>query len=491
MPRPRQAGRRRFSTYHSRVATGENVLIIMSDEHQARALGAAGDVMVHTPNLDRLAERGARFTRCWTPSPICVSARGSFATGRWVHEIGTWHSAQPYDGDIRGWAHEARDAGREVVSIGKLHYSGPRDDHGFTETIAPMWVAGGIGWVQGLPRRNPLPYPEAAEMAEGVGVGHTSYTRYDERVTAHAVEWLHRRERAEDPWVLFVSFVAPHYPLSAPEEFASLTKNSDLPDPDIAKQSIEHPAVRAMADFFAYHRYFDSEGTDAGRRAYRALIAFLDSNVGKVLDALDEIGATSSTRVIYTSDHGEMEGNRGLWGKSYMYRDSVGVPLIVAGPDVAAGATVDTHANLVDICATVRDTLPPGRQDDTGTGQGVSLWEQMDIGLDRPAFSEYHDGGSITGSFCVRVGDTKLVHHEGERPELFDLATDPDELTDVSDDPNRQHDLQVGYEALGTLVDTTAANAAAFASQEELIARLGGRSSLANFLRFNHTPVPE
>ncbi|MDG2261117.1 MAG: choline-sulfatase, partial [Actinomycetota bacterium] len=160
-------------------------------------------------------------------------------------------------------------------------------------------------------------------------------------------------------------------------------------------------------------------------------------------------------------------------------------------PDVAAGATVDTHANLVDICATVRDTLPPGRQDDTGTGQGVSLWEQMDIGLDRPAFSEYHDGGSITGSFCVRVGDTKLVHHEGERPELFDLATDPDELTDVSDDPDRQHDLQVGYEALGTLVDTSAANAAAFASQEELIARLGGRSSLANFLRFNHTPVPE
>ena len=67
--------------------------------------------------------------------------------------------------------------------------------------------------MQGLPRRNPLPYPEAAEMAEGVGVGHTSYTLYDERVTAHAVEWLHRRESAEDPWVLFVSFVAPHYPL--------------------------------------------------------------------------------------------------------------------------------------------------------------------------------------------------------------------------------------------------------------------------------------
>jgi len=472
------------------MASGENVLIIMSDEHQARALGAAGNASVQTPNLDALAGRGARFTKCWTPSPICVSARGSLATGRWVHEIGTWHSAQPYDGSIRGWAHEARDAGREVASIGKLHYSGPQDDHGFTETIAPMWVAGGLGWVQGLPRRDRLPYPEAAEMAGGVGVGHTSYTRYDHRVTERAVEWIRGHQHADDPWVLFVSFVAPHYPLSAPEDFSARFDGIEIDPPEIPQQDIDHPAVQAMADFFGYHRYFDEASTVAGRRAYHSLVSFLDSNVGRVLAALDDTDATDSTRVVYTSDHGEMEGNRGLWGKSYMYRDSVDIPLIVAGPDIDPGSVVETNANLIDVHASVLDTLGANAMRDLDRGPGVSLWEQATNGLERPAFSEYHDGGSITGTFAVRQGDSKLVHHEGHRPELFDVAADPDELDDVFDHSAHTATLDDAYEVLASIVDTAKVDAQAFASQEQLIERLGGRAALGDHLRFNHTPVP-
>lgn len=199
----------------------ENVLVIMSDEHQRRALGCAGHALVSTPHLDGLAASGTRFTNCWTPSPICVPARASLATGRWVHDVKAWDSAQAYTGRPAGWAHALRDEGRDVVSFGKLHHRSGADDDGFTERHRPMFIHGGIGWLQGLPRREPIPYTEAAELAADTGVGETTYTRYDRRVTDDACAWLASPDR-DKPWAAFVSFVAPHYPLSAPEEFASL-----------------------------------------------------------------------------------------------------------------------------------------------------------------------------------------------------------------------------------------------------------------------------
>ena len=131
----------------------KNLLVIMSDEHNARA-------PAHTPNLDRLAARGTRFTSAYTTSPICVPARAAFATGKYQYQIGYWDNADPYDGAVPSWHHLLRARGHRVVSIGKLHFRGlPGDDHGFSEELLPMHVVEGIGDVKGLvrsdiPRRN-------------------------------------------------------------------------------------------------------------------------------------------------------------------------------------------------------------------------------------------------------------------------------------------------------------------------------------------------
>ena len=307
-----------------------NVLVIMSDEHQRRALGCASHSVVSTPHLDSLAASGTRFTNCWTPSPICVPARASVATGRWVHEIGAWDSVQAYAGSPQGWTHALRDVGHDVVSFGKLHHRSAADDDGFTERVSPMFIAGGQGWMQGLLRRNPIPYDEASELAADVGIGDTTYTRYDKRTTTQAVEWLQAPERTDTPWAAFVSFVAPHYPLSAPEEFAAMYPGAEVPPPEIPAVEHSHPAVAAMHDFFNYGSYFDDETVNGARAAYFALCSFMDDNVGQVLAALDATGQRATTRIIYTSDHGELLGNRGLWCKSFMFEDSVGVPMIVS-----------------------------------------------------------------------------------------------------------------------------------------------------------------
>lgn len=465
-------------------AAAANVLVLMVDEMQAAALSCAGHPLAITPNIDRLAERGVRFTNAWTPSPICVPARASFLSGRWVHRTGHWDSAHGYAGEPGGWAHAARAAGVRTTSIGKLHHRSVTDDDGFDEQILPMFIAGGTGWLQGLPRREPIPYDEANELADDVGVGHTTYTRYDRRVATAAIDWI--GQHAGGPsWATFVSFVAPHYPLSAPEEFTAMVAEPQLPT--VGRRN-EHPAVEAMASFFAYGDHFDDATTIEGRRAYFALVAWVDSLVGEVLDALERAGAAERTTVIMTSDHGELLGERGLWCKSFMFEESVRVPMIVAGPDVPAGVVSDTQVNLVDIAPTVTDSLGITAMADI---DGRSLGSLVASDADRANFSEYHDGGSVTGSFAVRYGRWKYVHHVGYRPELYDIADDPAELHDRALDPSPPAALAAGEELLRSIVDPEVADAAAFAAQQVLIDAHGGREALANSFRFNHTPAPQ
>ena len=131
-----------------------NFLLLCSDEHARSALGCYGHPIVQTPNLDRLAARGTRFTRAYTPSPICISARASLATGLPVFEHRCWSSAEPYHGQVESWMHRLRAQGHQVDSIGKLHFRSGEDDNGFGQEILPMYLANeGRGWPQGLVRR--------------------------------------------------------------------------------------------------------------------------------------------------------------------------------------------------------------------------------------------------------------------------------------------------------------------------------------------------
>jgi choline-sulfatase len=118
----------------------QNLLYIISDQHNRNMLGAYGNKLIQTPNLDALAERGTRFSSAYTNCPICVPARASLATGRYVHEIGYWDNAFPYDGKVPGWGHELKAQGFRVDSIGKLHFRAVEDDNGFTEEIEPLHV---------------------------------------------------------------------------------------------------------------------------------------------------------------------------------------------------------------------------------------------------------------------------------------------------------------------------------------------------------------
>ena len=456
-----------------------NILIVMSDEHRRDAMGVMGHPVVQTPHLDALGARGAMFENAYTPSPMCVPARAAIACGDYVHRIRHWDSATPYDGGQRSWMHALRDAGVEVVSIGKLHFRSSDDDNGFSQEILPMHVVGGVGWPAGLLRKSPPPFDRAAELARDVGAGDSDYTRYDHSVTTAAVDWLTKTTKHTNGWAAFVSLVSPHYPLIAPEHFAALYDPAAIDRP-IAYESdarARHPELDRVAAFYNYDRYFDAKSMLKARAAYYGLVSYMDECVGQVLAALDASGQADDTLVLYVSDHGDMLGDHGYWTKQVMYEGSAGVPMIVAGPGVKAGRCVKTATSLLDLAPTATEFVA----DLSWDGPGNSLL-QIAANADDPertAFSEYHDGGSTTGTFMVRWDRWKYVYYVNEAPQLFDLEADPNELSDLgqSDSPTAHAARAEGFMRLTAICDPDAVNSLCFKDQRRRIEELGGKDA--------------
>lgn len=473
-----------------------NFLIICSDEHTPRVMGCAGHGIVKTPNIDRLAARGTRFTSAYTPSPICVPARASLATGRHVHQTGCWSSAEPYDGAVHGWGHRLMAEGHRVVSIGKLHYRDTDDANGFDPEILPMHVLNGVGWATALLRDQREPDKDAWEYAAELGPGETSYTAYDRAVRDAAREWLLDAARRDDdkPWVLFVSFVSPHFPLIAPADFFALypPDEMDLPVAYEPAERPRHPVLKALTGHLDYDAHFaDEDQVRLARAGYYGLCSFLDDNIGGVLGALDAAGLGDDTRVLYTSDHGDMLGNHGIWAKSVMYEDSVGVPMILSGPGVPEGEAVSTPVSLVDIYQTAVETVgetPTGDEDQLPGRSLIDIANGAHAG--RAVLSEYHDGGSIVGFFMLRLGRWKYIHYVGYAPQLFDMEADPDELSDLGESPDHGGVRAECEAKLRDMVDPEAANESAFADQAARIEALGGEAAVRRLATFGFTPVP-
>jgi choline-sulfatase len=474
-----------------------NVLIIMSDEHDPRYMGCSGHPIVQTPHLDQLAARGVRFTNAYTPSPICVPARAAFATGQRVFQTRHWDNASPYTGTPQGWGHALQRRGIRVESIGKLHYRAEEDPAGFDVEHLPMHVVGGYGMVWASIRDPYLKRAGASRMlGERVGRGESSYTQYDSAVTDCAVQWLHdAAQRRDEPFVLYVGLVAPHFPLIAPPTFYDLYAGLLLPEPKLHPRTgyVRHPWVQAYAEFERNEENFSSpQERRAAFTAYYGLCSFQDHNVGRLMSALESNGLVDDTLVVYTSDHGDNLGARGLWGKSTLYQESVTVPMIAAGPGLAAGSVCRTPVDLLDLYPTILAGagVDPAPEMYGRPGRSLLQVAAAPVDADRAIFSEYHAAGSNTAGFMLRKGRWKYHHYVRFRPELFDLENDPEELRDLAQDPGHAAVLGEMEAALRTICDPDATDALAKQDQCAMIERYGGVEKASTMGSKGATPAP-
>ena len=473
----------------------QNLLILLSDEHNKRMLGVSGHSHVKTPNLDNLANEGVLFQNAYCNSPICVPSRAILATGRYNAEIGYWDNADPYDGKIPSWGHRAVEGNCDAVSIGKLHFLDDQAPTGFSEQINPLNVVGGVGDLLGLIRQELPVRKGAANMAKDVGSGETTYSNYDKKIAEDARKWILNRKAIDKPWVLFVSFVCPHFPLIAPPEFYDMYPENEVPWPLLYEehQRSKHPYYEAMRKCMNYDDYFDEEKVRKATSAYFGLCSFLDHNVGLVLDALQNSQFADNTNIIYTSDHGDALGMRGMWGKSTMFEESAGVPMILKGPNLPKSKKIKTPVSLVDIFPTVVDSLnlSPNSRDIDLPGKSLLKIAQEKDDYERVVLSEYHAAASPVGAFMLRKGKYKYVYFaEGYDPQLFNLEEDPYEQNDLFSNENFKDILNSFYDHLLKICDPEAVNKRAKKEQNDKILKHGGIEAIKQRGDFGYSPAP-
>ncbi|WP_259956232.1 sulfatase-like hydrolase/transferase [Sulfitobacter mediterraneus] len=469
----------------------------MADEHAGKYTGFAGHPVVQTPNLDRLAARGTSFLNAYCNSPICMPSRAAFATGQYPHQTGYYCNATPYDGQVEGWPHVLKRNGVNVTSIGKLHYRDVQVDTGFTEARVPMHAVDGVGDLFGAIRdRAPLPVRYGVrQVAEQVGRGDSNYTRYDRSILSDSLNWLETvAPTLEEPFVLFVSFVCPHFPLIAPDEFYDLydPDNLELPKACRSEDWPEHPWFDAFRSSYITDTFFDDDLRRQATAAYFGLCSFVDSLIGQIVDAVDSSPFSDRTRMIYTSDHGDNLGVRGLWQKSNFYQESANVPMIAVGEGVPVGEVCETPVSLVDIFPTALEAT--GVTDAKGhtnpDAQNLFSVAAQPYDSERTVFGEYHAAGAVNGVFMLRQGDWKYIHYANMPPQLFNLQNDPEELRDLAGDAAFASVLDRFQKELEQRLDPVAVDKTVKKIHKNIVLKHGGAENILSRGSMGASPPP-
>ena len=451
-----------------------NILLIMSDQHRADYLSCLGSSPVPTPNIDRIARNGVVFRNAYCPYPTCVASRMSFLTGQYAHTTGAITNEDHLDWRYRTIAHHFTEQGYISGLIGKMHfgtahnhgfeyymsindwlmYLGPKAQHYANEIashpLAPVFARNVYDTGAGFPDLE-----HVWENDESPWVGNVVRSDFksmaselepedhlDMFIARETVKFVEGHK--EKPFFLVAGFMKPHTPLFPPKEWADKYPVEDviLPLTGPIDSYPKHIRERILRQSAA-----DEHLRKAHRAGYHGNIAFLDHCIGFTIDALEEKGLLENTIIIYTSDHGEMDGDHSLFQKFCLFEPSVKVPLIVSFPGtVPEGSRTEALTEQIGLYPTLCDLAgvpqpeQPVLDPFPGSPEGFDARSFADVCKDPSlpgpdyAFSEYNLKRDIP-QYMIRDKRYKYVYNDGSTNELYDLQEDPGEKLNLADDP--------------------------------------------------------
>jgi choline-sulfatase len=436
-----------------------NILLIMADQLAAGWLPAYGHTVVHAPNITALAASGVTFESAYCASPLCAPSRAAMLTGLLPSRIGVYDNAAELPASVPTVAHYLRAAGYHTTLAGKMHFVGPDQLHGFEERLTPDIYPAGLDWTPDWrkPLTERLPWYHTMDSVLTPGVCEASMqTDYDDEVAFHAARALfdHARYHRSQPFFLVASFTDPHDPWEIARRYWDRYDPDAIGLPAVGAQPLDEtdPYSRRLRQMCGADEVIvDDQQIRTARHAYYAAISYVDERIGQILAALHGAGLAGDTIVIFTADHGEMLGERGLWYKMSFFEPSARVPLIIGMPGAPGGRRVTEPVSLLDLAPTLTELagtaadtgLDGARLDGTGPAarsDGVSLqpwlsgrqltaspWQRR-----RPVVAEYLAEGVTTPAVMLRSARHKLVVCDGDPDQLYDLARDPLEQVNLA-----------------------------------------------------------
>ncbi len=431
-----------------------NILVIMSDEHNANVLGSAGDDVINTPNLDGLAERGISFDGAYCTFPQCAPSRASFTAGKYASRVSHWSNDYMLpSADYPTLPRIMNQAGYESYLCGKMHYDIDRN-YGFEEPRPGLDTWMGRGWVKRgrNGRRAPgnlEPKPGISGRVKNARRGKSHVLSHDHMVTGGTVKFFRDRKPTDKPFFFLAGYVAPHFPLVVPHAYWRKYRGK-VPMPKIPPGHLEEQPLNYKHLRIGFNvENIPPEITQRARELYYGLTEWVDNEIGKVLKGLEMSGLADNTVVIYTSDHGENMGEHGLWWKNCMYEHSARVPLIVSWPARWAGGQRRTEAcTLLDVVQTIADLGGADVPDDWDGDSMVSWLDDANTSWKDRAVSEYYSSNVASGYAMIREGRYKYVYHTPPgngypaEHELYDLEDDPGEFNNLAGEPQHRERIE-------------------------------------------------
>ncbi|MEO8858321.1 MAG: choline-sulfatase [Burkholderiaceae bacterium] len=454
------------------MALHPNILFIMADQMAAPLLPIhGGTAPIRMPHLEALAAEGVVFDSAYCNSPLCAPSRFSLVSGQLPSKIGAYDNAADFAADVPTYAHYLRRLGYRTALSGKMHFCGPDQLHGYeerlTSDIYPADYGWSVNWDQ--PDTRPSWYHNMSSVLQAGPCVRSNQLDFDEDVVHQAKQYLfdHVRNTPDRPFCLTVSMTHPHDPYTIPAEFWNLYNDDEIPMPRVTlPQDRQDPhSQRVLKVIDLWGQTMPPEAIRRARRAYFGACSYIDSNIGKLVETLTACGLADDTVIVFSGDHGDMLGERGLWYKMHWFEGAARVPMVVHAPGRFAARKVARTVSTIDLLPTFVELAGGSVKVELALG-GRSLLPHLQghEGHDE-AIGEYMAEGSNTPLVMIRRGRYKFIHSRHDPDLLFDLQADPQELDNLAGKA-RHHDLLAAFRReVGERWDLSAVHDQVLASQ--------------------------
>ncbi len=428
-----------------------NIVFIMADQLGAPALSMYGHPNIKTPNLERLAASGTVFDSPYCNSPLCSTSRVSMLSGRLPSELDSYDNASEFPAGVPTFAHYLRSLGYRTCLSGKMHLIGPDQLHGFEERLTTDFYPVDFGWTPDWEKpEEQLDFFHNMDSVTGAGVVARSMPiDYDDETAFRSKRYLYdvaRETRDDRPFFHVVSMTHPHDPYLTTREYWDRYSDDEIDLPSVEHIPVDQRDAHSARLYYHYGMHRQDVTDDdirKARHAYYGMTSYVDDKVGEIMDTLEHAGLADNTIVIFSADHGDMLGERGMWYKMSFYEWSSAVPFIVRHPDFNGGARVSQNISLLDLFPTLVDFASGEEPDPLYApylkGRSIRpLLEGKTADWHDTVYAEYLGEGAAGPCLMVRKGRYKYVYSQGEPdqpndpPQLFDLEADPKELNDLA-----------------------------------------------------------
>ena len=437
-----------------------NILLVMCDQLTAIALSSYGNKVTKTPNIDKLAAEGTVFENAYCNYPLCAPSRFAMMSGRLPSKIGAFDNASEFPAAVPTVAHYLRDAGYYTCISGKMHFVGPDQHHGYEDRLTTEIYPADFSWVppkvydeledEEVVAKGKVPFGVSSvqTIADAQPLARSQQMDYDDEVARRAMQHIFDWRRYGDgrPLFMTVSFTQPHDPYVISREYWDLYTDEEIDEPLTPKIPLEEMDPHSRSLYFHYSlNKFDV--TDKiyrrARRGYYGMISYIDRKLGELRQTLADAGMAENTIILFTSGHGDMIGERGLWFKKNVFDPAVRVPLIVHRPMKPGLERISAPVSLVDILPTLVEVATGSTDAIFTEHEGSSLlplFEKDDP--ERAIMVEHIDGGTKAPRVMIRRGTRKLVVSEAYPTQFYDLATDPCEMKNLAKDQARKDEIE-------------------------------------------------